>query len=157
MAKNPYYRVKEKIGTVGYFGKDREFHGGAMVQWDAAEEYRLAKMTDQKEKEKEKEKKKPRAFFLHANLPKMNVGRLLDDKKGIYEEGTEKRIRLWGGEQSMRAMFGYDIERYVWNQMREIACELKDTMKDFHGRWQICRRAQEHYTAMFEPKTGDGV
>ncbi len=151
VAGNPFYRVKEKIGTVGYFDPNKEFHGGAMVQWHAVDEYNSRNITDASKK------KKPRPFFLHANIPKMNVGRLLDDNPGIYLEGTEQRIRVWGKEESMMAMFGYDVERFVWNEMRDLACQLKDTMKDFQGRWQICRRAQEHYREMFEPKTGGGV
>lgn len=147
---NPFYRIKEKVGTVGYFDHSKNFHGGAIVQYHAVDEYNSLNVTDAKKKEK------PRPFFLHANIPKMNVARLLDEN-GIYLEGTEERIRLWGGEQSMRAMFGYDIERFVWNEMRELACQLKDTLKDFEGRWQICRRAQEHYREIFEPKTGGGV
>ncbi|KAK4692924.1 alpha 1,2-mannosyltransferase, partial [Lecanoromycetidae sp. Uapishka_2] len=147
---NPFYRVKEKVGTIGYFDHSSQFHGGAMVQWHAADEYSTRNITDASKKTK------PRPFFLHANVPKMNVARLLDEN-GIYMEGTEERIRIWGKEESTRAMFGYDVERFVWNEMRELACQLQDTMKDFHGRWQVCRRAQEHYREMFEPKTGGGV
>ena len=144
---NPYYRVKEKLGTIGYFDSKGEFHGGAMVQWSATEEYASQNATNIK---------KPRPFFLHANLPKLNVARMLDENV-IYQSGTEKRIRIWGKEEYMRQMFGFDVERMVWNEMREMACQLKDTMRDFKGRFQICRRAQEHYREMFEPKTGGGV
>ena len=151
---NPYYRVKEKLGTIGYFDPKGEFHGGAMIQWHATDEF--ASLNTTTAEAEKKEKKKPRPFFLHANLPKLNVARMLDEK-AIYEPGTEKRIRVWGKEESLRAMFGFDVERMVWNEMREMACQLKESMADFMGRNKICARAQEHYREMFEPKTGGGV
>ena len=64
---------------------------------------------------------------------------------------------MWGKEESVRELFGFDVERMVWNEMREMACQLKDTLKDFKGRENICKRAQEHYRAVFEVKTGGGV
>ena len=141
---NPYYRVKETLGTLGYSDAKGEFHGGAMVQWSAAEEYASQNTSD---------KTKPRPFFLHANLPKLNAARMLDEKT-IYQPGTETRIRIWGHEEAMRKMFGSDIERMVWNEMREMACELNTTMADFKGRANICQRAQDHYKQLFETKTG---
>lgn len=147
---NPYYRVKEHVGTVGYFDKDSSFHGGAMVQFDAAEEYKSRNVTDASKK------KKSRPFFLHANVPKMNVGRLLDEGI-VHIQETGEKIRLWGKEESTRAMFGIDIERFVWNEMRELACQLEGTLNDFKGRWELCARAQEHYRTTFEMKIGGGV
>ncbi|KAK0515914.1 hypothetical protein JMJ35_001948 [Cladonia borealis] len=143
----PYYRVREKVGTIGYFDSNKQFHGGAMVQWHAADEYASQNAT---------EKKKPRPFFLHANVPKMNVAHMLDEN-AIYQPDTQKRVRVWGKEESVRSMFGFDVEKMVWNEMREMACQLKDTLKDFKGRQNICKRAQEHYREVFEVKTGGGV
>ena len=147
---NPYYRVREKVGTIGYHDSNKEFHGGAMVQWHAADEYAHQNGSTTTEK------KKPRPFFLHANVPKMNVAHLLDENS-IYQPGTQQRVRVWGKEESVREMFGFDVERMVWNEMREMACQLKDTLRDFKGRKNICKRAQEHYREVFEVKTGGGV
>ncbi|MCJ1272751.1 hypothetical protein MMC21_000538 [Puttea exsequens] len=154
---HPFYRVKEKVGTVGYFDDQKDFHGGAMIQWHPAEEYAQLNLTTTTDLKTTKDKKqKPHPFFIHANLPKMNVARLLDED-GIYMPNTKKRVRLWGPEESARQMFGYDLERFVWNEMREMACSLADCLQDFEGRTGICRRAQEHYREVFEPKTGGGV
>ena len=79
------------------------------------------------------------------------------DENAIYQPDTQKRVRVWGKEESVRSMFGFDVEKMVWNEMREMACLLGDTLEDFKGRQNICKRAQEHYREVFEVKTGGGV
>ena len=148
---NKFYRIAEHVGTVGYHSPDGEFHGGAMVQYSAADEWAIehGNLT-----ESAKLGKKPRAFFLHANVPKMSVGHLLDSD-AIFLQGTEQRIRLWGSPDSMTEMFGYDVELVVWNEMRHMACELDTTLADFQGRWELCERANKHYRELFDPQAVD--
>ena len=147
----PFYRTKEHVGTVGYIDPNSEFHGGAMIQYHPADEWILQHGNHT---QKEKAYKKPRPFFLHANVPKMHVARLLDDKN-IFLEGTEQRIRLWGDKNSMIAMFGVDLEKVVWDEMRHLACELDSVLEDFKGRFKICARANEHYRKVFDGKAVD--
>lgn len=147
---NPYYRIKENCGTIGYHDPQGNFHGGAIVQYHAGDDWILAhgnasqKATTQHNK--------PRPFFLHANYPKMNVAFLLDENH-IFLEGTEQRIRIWGDQKSIVEMFGYDIEKTVWDLLRHQACEMGDKMGALRGRWQICKRANEHYKEIFDSNT----
>lgn len=143
-----FYRVAEHVGTVGYHAPDGEFHGGGMVQYSAADEWTIqhGNLT-----EKAKLGQKPRPFFLHANVPKMSVGHLLDTD-AIFLQGTEQRIRLWGPPESMTKMFGYDVELVAWNEMRHMACDLRDVLADFQGRWKLCERANNHYKELFDPQ-----
>jgi len=143
---NKYYRVAKHVGTVGYHSPDGAFHGGGMVQYSAADEWAIQHGNLS---EKAKLGNQPRAFFLHANVPKMSVGHLLDTDV-IFLPGTEQRIRLWGLPESMTEMFGYDVERVVWNEMRHMACELDTTLADFSGRWKLCERANNHYRELFD-------
>lgn len=141
--ENPNYRVRHRLGTVGYHEADRKFHGTAMVQYHPGDDYAPRDPTSLKQ---------ARPLFLHANSPKMNIAHLLAEDKVFYQ-GTEERLRLWGPKESMTKMIGYDIEEIVWIEIVEMACKLDDTMKDFRGAWQMCERAQRHYRETFQPAT----
>ncbi len=92
---------------------------------------------------------KPRPLFLHANAPEMNVAQLLDDKS-VFLAGTEQRIRLWGEKNSVVELFGVDLEKVVWDEMRGLACELEGEVEDWRGREGVCRRANEHFKGLFD-------
>ena len=138
----PYYRVKKHVGTVGYHTEDGEFKGGAIVQFHAGDDALASAANDSSIP--------VRPFFLHANVPKMNLGRLLDDEDLISEK-TKKPLRLWGPKESQEKIFGVDLEREVWDILRDIGCELDQTLKDWVGRTRVCERAEEHYLEVFEP------
>ena len=145
--KNPYYRIKERVGTVGYHDKAGEFHGAAMVQYHAADEWnRLHGNATEKENVGGT---KARPFFLHANSPTMDVAHVLDDK-ATFLPGTEHRIRIWGPQESIVEMFEYDVEKVVWDEMRLMACELDNVLEDWKGRWKLCKRATDHYKELFD-------
>lgn len=141
--ENPNYRVRHRLGTVGYHEADRKFHGTGMVQYHPGDDYAPRDPTSLKQ---------ARPLFLHANSPKMNVAHLLAEDR-IFHQGTEERLRLWGPKESMTKMIGYDIEETVWIEIVEMACKLDDTLGDFRGAWQICERAQRHYRETFQPDT----
>ncbi|CAF9942943.1 MAG: hypothetical protein ALECFALPRED_010274 [Alectoria fallacina] len=137
---NPDYRVRHRLGTVGYHEADREFHGTAMVQYHPGDDYAPRDPTSLKQ---------ARPLFFHANSPKMNIAHLLAEDKVFYP-GTEDRLRIWGPKESMTKMIGYDIEETVWVEIVEMACTLDDTLEDFRRAWQICERAQRHYRETFQ-------
>lgn len=128
---NPYYRVRERVGTVGYFDDEGDFHGGAMVQHHAGDDHAMQL--------NKSSISKVRPFFLHANYPKMNLGHLVDGP----------RRRLWGPEDSMFKRFGLDLERVVWNEMVEPGCGLATVLRDWTERENVCDRAREHWQEVF--------
>lgn len=138
---NPEYRVRHRLGTVGYHEADRKFHGTAMAQYHPIDDYAPRDPTSLKQ---------TRPLFLHANSPKMNIAHLLAEDKVFYP-GTEDRLRLWGPKESIKKMIGYDIEEIVWVEIVDMACKLDDALKDFRGAWQLCERAQRHYRETFQP------
>ena len=144
----PFYAVKEHVGTIGYFKANKEFQGGAMVQHSPVDDFLPHNSTT-----------KPAPFFLHANVPKMNVGFLLDrnlliDPTAPHKENQPaKPIRLWGNEANNKKLgLGKDIEKAVWREMVDLACELQYVLKDWRERGRVCERAQEHWKAVFEEK-----
>ena len=139
--KRSYYRVRHRLGTVGYREADRKFHGTAMLQYHPADDYASRESTSLEQS---------RPLFLHANSPKMNIAHLLAADEVFYQ-GTEDRLRLWGPKESTSKMVGYDIEEVVWEEIVDMACRLDDILKDFQGAWQICERARRHYRETFQP------
>lgn len=150
---NPYYRVHERVGTIGYHDEGGVFHGGAMVQHDPRDDYKLHQSQKRAPSETTDISKatpaKPviRPFFLHANYPKMNLARLLDEP-GLHTHNGERR-RLWGPKDPIVKRFGMDLERVVWNEMVEPGCELRDALSDWRGLDRVCDRAREHWNDVF--------
>lgn len=193
--KKKFYSVAERVGTVGYQAPNGPFHGTAMVQYSAADEWAIlhrkvprnvigkvmntitgklrgnvtgilagnltgnftgnltaslptnltANFTKPlTEAEIEELRPKPCAFFLHPNNPEMSVGYVLDTN-AIFLPGMQQRIRLWGPRENMIKMFGYDVEKVAWDEMRHIACDLDSTLEDFKKRLNLCKRANQHY------------
>ena len=139
--ENPNYRVRHRLGALG-FHEDRKFIGTAMVQYHPGDDYAPRDPTSLKQ---------DRPLFLHANSPKMNIAHLLAADRVFYK-GTEDRLRLWGPKESTTKMIGYDIEEAVWIEIVEMACQLDETLRDFHGAWRMCERAQRHYRETFQPE-----
>ena len=140
----PYYRVKEHVGTLGYFTPNGEFKGNAMVQHHPADDLVVHNGTWATEKVSES----LRPFFLHAHLPKLNVGRLFDET--TLTSPTGDPIRLWGDKQGILKKFGgRDIEKEVWKEMKETTCALEGVMRDWRGRQNLCMRVKEHYAMLF--------
>lgn len=151
---NPYYRVRERVGTIGYHDENGVFHGGAMVQHDPRDDYAQHQspkgaVTKTAGDNNSAAPAKPsiRPFFVHANYPKMNLGRLLDEP-GLHTHNGERR-RLWGPKDSIVKRFGVDLERVVWNEMVEPGCELRDALSDWRGLDRVCDRAREHWNDVF--------
>lgn len=149
----PYYRVKQYVGALGYTDMTGGFHGKAMEQYHAGDDYLSRNTTDHA---------KSRPFFLHANTRKMNVARFLDDGD-VFMPGTDRqvRLRIWGSPESTIGTIGYDVEKVVWGEMLYIGCAMEHILEDFRGRKKLCERAREHYEAVFDDNAtfaapGDG-
>ena len=140
----PYYRVKEHIGTLGYFTSKDDFEGGAMVQHHPGDDATVHNGTWATETDSNQ----LRPFFIHVHHPKLNAGRLLDEK--TLTSPTGKALRLWGQKDSIVQKFGgRDVEKEVWKEIKKTTCELESKMKDWRGRTKLCLRVKEHYSEVF--------
>ena len=70
-----------------------------------------------------------------------------------YTGQAEEPMRLWGPEESVVRKFGWDVEKVVWVIMVEMACELEGKMRDWEKIKHVCRKAGEHWDAVF----GEGM
>jgi len=139
-----YYRVREHVGTIGYFTEEGEFKGNAMVQYHPGDDLSVHNGTWPTEQTSNT----VRPFFLHAHLPKLNVGRMLDETTLTSPAG--EALRLWGSKEGVQKLFeGRDLEKEVWQEMRDTTCALEGVMKDWRGKENLCTRVKEHYLALF--------
>ncbi len=140
----PYYRVREHVGTIGYFTEEGEFKGGAMVQYHPGDDLSVHNGTWPTEQKSNT----VRPFFLHAHLPKLNVGRMLDESTLTSPAG--QALRLWGDKEGIQKLFeGRDMEKEVWQEMKDTTCALEGVMKDWRERHNLCTRVKEHYLSLF--------
>ncbi|CAF9931137.1 MAG: hypothetical protein HETSPECPRED_007804 [Heterodermia speciosa] len=140
----PYYRVKEHVATIGYFTAEGDFKGGAMVQHHAVDDASVHNGTYATAADSHK----CRPVFLHANFPKMNAGRLLEENK--LTTPTGKALRIWGKKTDVEKKFeGRDIEKEVWAEMKDVSCALETVIRDWRGHGGICTRVKEHWSAVF--------
>ena len=141
----PHYRVKEHVGTMGYFTHDGDFKGSAMVQHHPVDDsivYNGSYATA-------KDSNKVRPFLIHAHFPKLNPGRVLDEK--VHTGPTGKPIRIWGKKEDVERKFGgRDIEREVWKEMKGVGCELEGVVRDWRGKSGVCTRVKEHWGGVFD-------
>ena len=143
----PYYAVKQRVGTLGYFQSNKEFKGGGMIQYHAGDDFAPHNST-----------KKPRPFFLHANVPKMNLGHLLDQPHlfdptiKLKNDELPKPIRIWGSKEDNVKSLTRDIEKEVWKELVSVGCQLQYVLKDWKNKAHLCERAKDHYHEVFEDK-----
>ncbi|KAF2154445.1 glycosyltransferase family 71 protein [Myriangium duriaei CBS 260.36] len=133
-----YYRVKHPVEAVMNDDGPKS-KGRAMLQYHAGDEVSTSKAAD----------KPVRPAFLHANLPKMNAGHLVDEGDLFSEVNTTQRWRLLGDKDKQIRMFGYDIEATIFEIMMKSGCDLADKIKDWQKREKLCQRITEHYEQLF--------
>jgi alpha 1,2-mannosyltransferase len=85
----------------------------------------------------------PRLFFVYANFPKFNPAIIfLNESFGASgptrdTDGTIRRI--WHENNTIvTALFGFDLERKLWREVRDITYEYEDTISAWKGEKDIC-------------------
>lgn len=150
-----YHRVKTPLRTVGRFiGAEpgTEFRGSAMVQFAPIDQTSSVEHTNWGVLEKSASKQ---TAFIHANAPKLDAGRLVDDNRvddGYMFNQAGEHIRLFGDLNSQVDLFGEDIEKKIWGALKRSACDLAAFMKVWRdvGREAMCEMIEEHYRILFE-------
>jgi alpha 1,2-mannosyltransferase len=80
----------------------------------------------------------PRVLFIHANLPKLDPALVMDFAPDGWlnilrcNSGKGEPHRLFGPESMATRVFGWDVERAVWDQMHWTAC----TQEERIARWR---------------------
>jgi alpha 1,2-mannosyltransferase len=143
--KDPYYRVKTDVKSVGRH-TGREWKGSGMVQHNPVHDFRYTEMNEEMSGAGLDATIRP--AFLHANTPKMNAGHLVDEGD-LFGANKRKRLRLWGSWQNQIKQFGIDIEKEIWGLLVKSGCELEDVITEWKSRNQMCARLEAHWNAIF--------
>ena len=142
-----FYQVAEPVKAIGHFTSNG-WHGSAMVQFDPMEDYNLTQHGIWRNKDRDHAgTSPPRPFFLHVNFPRLNSAKVFDQAEHTTNLKDEHQ-RLWQGENII-PMFGEDIEKQVWEEVKWVSCELEhkfETWKDIPG---LCDRATKHLQSLF--------
>ena len=145
-AREPFYAVDEPVVAIGHArGPTNDprikpsIAGSAMVQFDPADDA-ARRAPDQRRAADPETASRPRPFFLHANFPKFNPGRVYDDYGLLHwDNGTLRRA--WTDPADVMALFGRDVEREYWEEARWAACALEDKVRDWYESEGVCRKA----------------
>jgi len=151
----PFYTVKTPVGALGYWTTAGDWRGSAMVQFDPSQDLQIAQ---QHLYGHLMDFNKPRPFFVHANFPKFNPATIfLDTSFGATgptrdADGTIRRV--WHADSTAAtALFGFDLERRLWQEIRDIACEYEDTFSAWKEEKLICANATLYWQTLFENYT----
>lgn len=144
----PFYDVKTPMGFLGRWIKG-DFRTAGMKQADPVEDYNLQllkrnKGQANKEEKDGKNEKRARWLFLHHNIVKLDL-RKMDDPVDTVSELNEngKLMRMWGDDNKLIEMSGYDVEKVMWEEIIKANCET--------SYFEQCERLREFYTSVFTP------
>ncbi|KAL6706344.1 mannosyltransferase [Coniothyrium glycines] len=87
--------------------------------------------------------RKPRPLFLHQNMLKLDPKTMLRDKSQTTFEADGTPHRMWGSEQDMVGMLGYDVEKVLWGVILTEACRE-------HVEGETCTAMTQHIADVFE-------
>lgn len=151
-APGPFYGVKTPVSVLGAH-VDGHFVFAGAAQADPIQDYQyeppppthlLPKYQwdkDDKIGAEQAEKAKSRAFFVHtvSEGTKLNPNKLLREG-GLAWEPNGNWHRIWGQEHSMVQMFGFDVEKRMWECVAEEACRTDQT---------LCADVKAYYQKVF--------
>ncbi|KAF3054040.1 hypothetical protein E8E11_010129 [Didymella keratinophila] len=143
----PWYQVKTGVAGLGYFD-DNKYRLSGLAQMDPRTDFAYKPPSKSHIHGSDRwdglgapeEKVKP--LFVHQNMHK------LDPKRILKMDGTEAKTRdgrftrLWGKVEGIVDMFGYDVERRVWEVVIEEGC------RDDIGK-ETCAELRNYFTEVF--------
>ncbi|KAF2844402.1 glycosyltransferase family 71 protein [Plenodomus tracheiphilus IPT5] len=151
----PYYAVKTPVRALGFHRGNQFIFAGA-AQADPTQDFRYDPpapsrilpnyqwgKTDKVGAEKF-ESAKARAFFVHtvSDHSKINPTKVLRIG-GKAWEADGKQHRIWGEEKSLQDVFGYDVEKRMWQCVGIEACRVDK---------ELCGDVKSYYETVFRAK-----
>ncbi|KAI8939846.1 hypothetical protein NX059_003583 [Plenodomus lindquistii] len=148
----PVYAVKTPVRALGFHRASQFIFAGAAqadpiqdARYDAPAPSRLLPNYQWSKNDKigaeTPEASKPRAFFVHtvSDHSKINPNKVLRTG-GKAWEADGKQHRIWGEEKSLLEVFGYDVEKRMWECVGIEACRLDA---------ELCRDVKSYFEAVF--------
>ena len=148
----PFYTVRTRVSALGYWTTTDEWRGSAMLQFDPTLDLQTVQPDTQWQSANIAS---PRPFFVHANFPKFNPATIFRDESfgaaGPTRDADGTIRRIWQeNSAAATALFGFDLERRLWEEIRDIACEYEGTFSMWKGEKDICANATIYWQTLFE-------
>lgn len=142
-----FYTVSEPVVDLGHLERyGKGIIGAAMLQSDPIEDYALTKKGKWRVKDSSVAKA-PRAFFIHANTPKMNPAEELLGEKAQNPDGSPSR--LWTDSKEALQRLGHDAEKATWTEVKVVSCTLEHAFDTWKRKTDLCRDVERHWNALF--------
>jgi len=148
----PFYTVKTRVSALGYWTTAGDWRGSAMLQFDPTQDQQIFEPHLYEQSAKFDT---PRPFFVHANFPKFSPATIFREfsfgASGPTRDADGTIRRVWhNNSDAATALFGFDLERRLWEEIRDIACEYEGTFSMWKGEKEICANATIFWQTLFE-------
>jgi alpha 1,2-mannosyltransferase len=142
-----FYSVRKPVKALGYRTTAGEWRGSAMAQFDPAEDSKSHDASPGTNAE-------IRPLFVHANFPKLDPSSIFQDVSfgatGPTKDADGKLRRIWfDDEQKAIDFFGFDLERRMWEVLRDLACEFEGKISAWEGKSAVCEQATTYWNTVF--------
>lgn len=147
-----YYTVKTPVHALGYHTKSKEWRGSGMAQFDPIQDYNLS--IGEQQTGLQAHTSKPQPFFVHANYPKLDPGQIFETssftRPGPTFDSDGSRRRIWhSNETDTTSFFGFDLERRLWETVKDVACTYEHSFISWRGYINVCLKAKIYWDTVF--------
>ncbi|KAJ8109429.1 hypothetical protein OPT61_g7469 [Boeremia exigua] len=147
----PWYQVKTGVAGVGYHDNG-SYRLSGMAQMDPRADFLYKPPTkshihptnlwDDKTLSNLAALEKPKPLFVHQNMYKLDPARVLSMGGTTAKLKDGGYTRIWGGVKGTVEMFGFDLERRVWEVVIEEGCRLD-------GHAEACVELKKYFVEVF--------
>ncbi|UPX19786.1 mannosyltransferase [Ascochyta rabiei] len=128
----PWYQVKTGVTGLGYF-EDGEYRLSGMAQMDPRTDYQYKPPSRSHTHPEDRWEAAdledggrvptaPKPMFVHQNMHELDPAHILSTGGTNAKTSDGKYTRMWGDLKGTVKMFGYDIERRMWEVVIEEGC-----------------------------------
>lgn len=142
-----FYSVRKPVKALGYGTTDGGWRGSAMAQFDPTDD-------SKSQHNIAGQHVNIRPLFVHANFPKLDPASIFEDVSfgatGPTKDADGKLRRIWfDDEQAAVNFFGFDLERRMWEVVRDLACEYEGKISAWKGKSDVCKHATTYWNTIF--------
>ncbi|KAF2626594.1 glycosyltransferase family 71 protein [Macroventuria anomochaeta] len=147
----PWYQVKTGVVGLGYF-EHGKYRLSGLAQMDPRSDFAYGPPSkshihpENRWQEAEgggwEAQVRPKPWFVHQNMHKLNPTRILEMDGTTAKTRSGNYTRMWGDREGVVEMFGYDVERRVWEVIVEEGCRLDEAS-------EVCMKLGEYFAEVF--------